>query len=236
MRQSRRSDQRGKICVPIVEATVGRALGAMKEANALGDLVELRMDYLKRPELEPLIDNREKPIIVVARRKDEGGKYQMAEGMRLGLLKKAVDMDADYIDVEMRNKRSFVQALMAHRATNNKRTRIILSFHDFQGTPSCEDLQKICDRMIRAGADVVKIAAYAQSWEDNLHLLSLIPYAKKRNQRIIPICMGEHGKMSRVFAPFMGIDWTYASLGNGRASAPGQLTVQEMKELWRRLK
>ena len=80
MRQSRRSDQRGKICVPIVEATVERALGAMKEANALGDLVELRMDYLKRPELEPLIDNREKPIIVVARRKDEGGKHQMAEG------------------------------------------------------------------------------------------------------------------------------------------------------------
>jgi 3-dehydroquinate dehydratase type I len=236
MRQSRRSDQRGKICVPIVEATVGRALGAMKEANALGDLVELRMDYLKRPELEPLIDNREKPIIVVARRKDEGGKYPMAERMRLGLLKKAVDLDADYIDVEMRNKRSFVQALMAHRAANNKRTRIILSFHDFQRTPSPKDLQKICDRMIHAGADVVKIAAYAQSWEDNLHLLSLIPYAKKRNQRIIAICMGEHGKMSRVFAPFMGIDWTYASLGDGRASAPGQLTVQEMKELWRRLR
>ena len=236
MRQSRRSDQRGKICVPIVEATVGRALGAMKEANALGDLVELRMDYLKRPELEPLIDNREKPIIVVARRKDEGGKYQMAEKMRLGLLKKAVDLDADYIDVELRNKRAFVQALMAHRAANKKRTRIILSFHDFQGTPSSEDLQKICDRMIHAGADVVKIAAYAQSWEDNLHLLSLIPYAKKRNQRIIAICMGEHGKMSRVFAPSMGMDWTYASLGNGQASAPGQLTVQEMKELWRRLR
>jgi 3-dehydroquinate dehydratase-1 len=114
--------------------------------------------------------------------------------------------------------------------------KLILSFHDFQGTPSSRDLQKLCDRMIRAGADVVKIATYARSWEDNLRLLSLIPYAKKRNQRILAICMGEHGKMSRVFAPFMGMEWTYASLGNGRASAPGQLTVHEMKELWRRMR
>ena len=235
MRQSRRSDQRGKICVSIVEATVERALGAMKEANALGDLVELRMDYLKRPKLEPLFDNREKPIIVVIRRKDEGGKYEMDERKRLRILEKAVDLDADYIDIEMRNQRSFVQALMAYRSANKKKTRIILSFHDFQGTPSPRVLQKICDRMIDAGADVVKIVTYAQSLEDNLPLLSLIPYAKKRNRRIIAFCMGEHGKMSRVFAPFMGIAWTYASLGNGRASAPGQLTVQEMREFWRRL-
>jgi 3-dehydroquinate dehydratase type I len=84
--------------------------------------------------------------------------------------------------------------------------------------------------------DIVKIVTFARSWEDNLNILSLISHARKRKQEIVTFCMGEKGKMSRIFSPIIGAAWTYASITRGKASAPGQLTVEEMREVWGRLK
>jgi 3-dehydroquinate dehydratase type I len=90
--------------------------------------------------------------------------------------------------------------------------------------------------MIRLGADVIKIVPFARSWEDNLTILSLIPFAKERKQKIVAFCMGEKGKISRIFSPFLGAAWTYASLSKNRASAPGQLTIRELKDTWGKMK
>ena len=90
--------------------------------------------------------------------------------------------------------------------------------------------------MVRAKADVVKIVTFAQSWEDNLNVLALIPYATARGQKITAFCMGEKGKMSRVMAPLLGAAWTYASLSTDRVSAPGQITVREMRRIWEGLR
>jgi 3-dehydroquinate dehydratase type I len=89
--------------------------------------------------------------------------------------------------------------------------------------------------MMGWGAEVVKIVSFARSFEDNLKVLSLIPYARERKQKIVAFCMGEKGKMSRIFAPLMGAAWTYASLKRQKASAPGQLTALELKRIWERL-
>ncbi|MCJ7784902.1 MAG: type I 3-dehydroquinate dehydratase, partial [Desulfobacterales bacterium] len=98
--------------------------------------------------------------------------------------------------------------------------------------PSLKELQSLFGQMVRSGADVIKIVSFARSWEDNLTILSLIPIAKARRRKIGAFCMGEKGKISRLFSPFLGAAWTYASLSRGKASAPGQLTVREMKEIW----
>ena len=90
--------------------------------------------------------------------------------------------------------------------------------------------------MVRLGADVIKIVSFARSWEDNLSVLSLIPLAKARKKEIVAFCMGEKGKLSRIFSPFLGAAWTYASLNKVKASAPGQMTVKEIKEIWETLK
>ena len=82
---------------------------------------------------------------------------------------------------------------------------------------------------------MAKIVTFARSWEDNLKVLALIPYARKKRQAIVTFCMGEKGKMSRIFSPLMGAAWTYASLSRKQASAPGQLTIQEMRQIWERL-
>ena len=220
-----------KLCIPIVETTVEKALTAIQQVNRWADLIELRADYLKKVNLIPLLENRQKPLIVTNRRREEEGKYKGEERKRLSVLQEAIDLGANYIDVELATERSFLQGLIRNR----RGTQVILSSHNFQRTPSLKELQRLCGQMIRLEADVVKIVPFARSWEDNLSILSLIPYAKERNQKIVAFCMGEKGKISRVFSPFLGAAWTYASLNRSRASASGQLTVGEMREIWEML-
>ena len=218
----------GKLCIPIVETTAEKALIAIKKVKRWADLIELRVDYLKRVNPAPLLESRQKPLIVTHRRKEEGGKYKGDERKRLSVLQEAIDLGSDYIDIELATERSLLQGLIRNKGG----TQVILSFHDFQRTPSLKELQRLCGRMIRLGADVIKIVPHARTWEDNLTILSLIPYARERRQRIVAFCMGEKGNISRVFSPSLGAAWTYASLDRSRASASGQLTVGEMKEIW----
>jgi 3-dehydroquinate dehydratase type I len=232
MRASSKGKNVGKVCIPIVETTVEKALIAVKEVSRWADLIELRADYLKRVKLALLLENRRNPFIVTLRRKEEGGKYKGEERKRLAVLRQAIDLGADYIDVELATERSSLQGLIR----NKKRTQVILSFHDFRRTPSQKELQRLFDQMVRLGADVIKIVSFARLWEDNLTILSLIPFAKARKQKIVAFCMGEKGKVSRLFSPFLGASWTYVSLSKVKASAPGQLTVREMKEIWEMLK
>jgi 3-dehydroquinate dehydratase type I len=222
----------GKLCIPIVETTVGKALIAIKKANRLTDLIELRVDYLRNARLALLLQNRQKPFIVTNRRKEEGGNYKGEERKRLSVLQEAIDLGADYIDVELATERSSLQDLIR----NKRGTQVILSFHDFRRTPSGKELQRLFGQMIRLGADVIKIVPFARSWEDNLTILSLIPFAKARKQEIVAFCMGEKGKISRIYSPFLGAAWTYASLDQGRASAPGQLTVRELTDIWKTMR
>lgn len=232
MKQSLRDEGLGRICIPIAETTVKDAIKAVKEANRFADLIELRMDYLKEPELAILLKGRQKPFVVTNRRKEEGGKYWVHERRRVKILEEAIDLGAEFVDVEIGTERSLLQSLI----TNKKGTQVILSFHNFQETPSQGELKRLYERMARWKPDLVKIVTFARSWEDNLRILSLIPYARKKNQKILAFCMGEKGKMSRIFAPLMGVVWTYASLNRNRTSAPGQLTVYEMRDVWKRLK
>jgi len=222
----------GKVCIPVVETTMGKALVAVKEANRWADLIELRIDYLSGVKLALLLEDRKKPFIVTNRRKEEGGKYKGEERERLIVLQKAIDLGADYIDVELATGRSFFRDLVRYK----RETQIILSFHDFRKTPSIKELQKLFGHMVRLGADVVKIVPFARFWEDNLNILSLIPFAKERKQKIVAFCMGEKGKISRIFSPFLGAAWTYASLDKNKLSAPGQLTVRELKDIWEKMR
>jgi 3-dehydroquinate dehydratase type I len=81
----------------------------------------------------------------------------------------------------------------------------------------------------RTKPDIVKICTYAHTIEDNLRVLGIIPYARNKGQAIIAFAMGEQGRISRVMAPFLGAYLSYASVEKGAESAPGQLTIKEMR-------
>lgn len=220
-----------RVCIPIVEKGVLEGLQAIEEANPLADLIELRMDYMKKVDLMRLTRGIRKPFIVTNRRKEEGGKFLGGEQKRVEILEQAMGLGVAYIDIEFRTDRALLKRLLRDK----KRTQVILSFHDLEKTPSPKELQRLCHRMHGLQADVLKVVTFARSWEDNLITLSLIPYAKREGWEIVTFCMGEKGRISRIFAPMLGVAWTYASLRNNRASAPGQLNVLQMRRIWENL-
>ena len=221
----------GKICVPIVETKMSRVLQAISEANPLADLIELRMDYLANPDWERLFSSGAKPFIVTNRRREEGGRYAGSEKERLAVLREAISRGAAYVDVEMKSN----PQLLSDLRQNTQETRLVLSSHNFRCTPSTVALLALFRKMMRYGPEVIKIATWARTLEDNIKILALLSYALRRKQKIVALCMGEQGKMSRIFSPLWGALWTYASLDGNRSSAPGQVTARDLLDIWERI-
>ena len=157
------------------------------------------------------------------------------EQERVALITKAVALGSEYVDLEIRTEEALVLKLKKKIEAYQGRTRLILSYHNLERTPSLKDLRKKIDEGQKAGADIIKIVPQARQMEDNLKVLSLIPYAQKKGLQIIAFCMGELGKISRIMAPLLGSYLSYASLTKGEESAPGQMTIGELKQIFRML-
>ena len=221
-----------RICVPVVEANTNRARSKYLRAARKGLWTELRLDYLEQPDLTRLFRTHPGPVIATNRLASEGGKWRGNEADRRRLLEEALSLGADFLDLELAADAAWHRELWARRG----QAKIILSWHDFSGTPDTEHLEEILQKMLVQDADVIKMVAMARQPEDNLRLLSLIPKARAAGREIIAFCMGPAGKWSRIAAPLLGSFLTFAPFTKKGASAPGQLTVNEVKRLWNMLK
>lgn len=103
---------------------------------------------------------------------------------------------------------------------------IIVSEHDFKKTPDFLQLTHIADRAQRLGANIVKIAAMARSYDDVIRLMEFV-HGRKGN--CVVFAMGEYGALSRVVSPMYGTLFTYGFVDT--AVAPGQLSVKELGSL-----
>jgi 3-dehydroquinate dehydratase type I len=221
------------LCIPICAQTTEAALAQMEQAYPLADCLELRIDQIRDCNLEQLMHGKQPgtEILVTNRHKDEGGGFLGSERERIALLKEAVALGADLVDIEARTEKPLLKELKAQIEKCGSRTQLIISHHDLKGTPSEAALRKRFAACSTMGADIVKICTYAREMEDNLRVLGLLPYARQKGQGIIAFCMGEKGRISRVMAPLLGSYLSYASLDKGAESAPGQLTIGETREI-----
>ncbi|MBI5606125.1 MAG: type I 3-dehydroquinate dehydratase [Deltaproteobacteria bacterium] len=225
-----------RICISITAGTTQEALIKMEAGFAQTDMLELRIDGLRRVDLKRLLADKKGEILVTNRVKKEGGAFTGNEEARVDLLKEAVALGADYVDLELGTDRDLIADLKKKIEAHQGKTKLILSYHNQEGTPPREALQKILEEGCRAGADIIKIVPWAVEVGDNLTVLDLIPYAKRLGTEIITFCMGEKGKISRAIAPLLGSYLTYAALTKGEESAPGQMTVQELKQIFALIK
>jgi 3-dehydroquinate dehydratase type I len=217
------------ICIPISAAGTAEAIEKMERAAPLADLVELRIDRIPDADLKRLIAARRIPVIVTNRSRHEGGDFPGTEEERVTLLTEAVRLGADYVDIEAATDPTLKATLIAALAGGT--TRLIVSWHDFSGTPSAEILEAKLAACMADRPAIVKIVTYAGTAADCLRLLELIPEALRRGQPIAAFCMGKRGKISRIMAPLLGSIISYVSLEPEEASAPGQLTIQEMQTI-----
>lgn len=229
MKQLLKDDRKIKICIPIVETTVERALRSIKKASPKCDIIEIRGDYLKSFDLKFFFNQKKNPLIYTNRKREEGGRWRGSEKERFITLKESIKLGIDYVDIELRSDKEELLNLLK----NKQNTKIILSYHDLEKTPPTIELQKIFERAVKFRPDLVKIVTYAKSYQDNLRILWLIPYAKKRGQKVLAFTMGQKGMISRIISPLLGAAWTYASLKEDKGSALGQLTIKQIKEVYK---
>jgi 3-dehydroquinate dehydratase I len=168
-----------------------------------------------------------RPVLVTNRPIREGGLFSGTEQQRISILEDAVRAGAEWVDVELD-----VPAETLVRFQNLS-ARILLSHHDFAGTPDVDTLKRQVERMASCQTETLKVVTYAHSQDDNLRVLELIPWARREFDRpLVAFCMGPLGRWSRLVCLLLGSPWTYVQLPGLSAAAPGQLTLDETSQLW----
>lgn len=222
----------------ICTAVKGSTIEEMRKAiySILSNIVELRIDTLKDyyntfQEVKQLVNELHrlgKKSIITLREKSEGGEYAGPNDVKLKILTELASVNPDFIDVEL----NFPLLNNLMDKLKNTGIKVILSYHDFSRTPEYDILRDFVKNGLNNGACIVKVITLAKDSSDNVVTLSLCSEWKGK---VISFCMGKKGLVSRILAPFFGAPFTYAYPKGGDPTAPGQISVDEVIELWRKL-
>ena len=198
------------------------------KVESLVDLYEVRIDLIGDG-WRKVAEHLGKPWIACNRKSDEGGMWMGSEGERVTVLLSALELGADMIDIELstENLKDIVPEI-------KKQAQCLLSFHDLAKTPPLHKMKEIVQKQLTAGADICKVVATAQKFEDNLRPLQLIqefPEAK-----VVSFAMGSLGFISRFLCPLVGGEFIYAAIEPGREAASGQITASQLREMYGMLK
>ncbi|WP_301859588.1 type I 3-dehydroquinate dehydratase [uncultured Megasphaera sp.] len=233
-----------KICVPIVGRTVDELVQECRYLqDKIYDVVELRIDFLTDVTSLDAIGTAieavrtELPnsaILFTFRTKEEGGETAVPEAYYFELIQYAIESGkVDAVDIEyFRNHDSIKTTLdiaKKHGIT------VIMSNHDFDKTPSFDEITERLIGMKKLGADVAKLACMPQSAKDVLTLLSATESVKSQypDEPIITMSMGKLGAVSRISGETFGSALTFGSAK--KASAPGQIEVSTLQMILRAL-
>ena len=183
-------------------------------------MVELRLDYIRGDvNIKRLLADRPCPVLITCRRESDGGKYTGPEQERQMLLRTAIAEGVEYVDLEED---------IAGSIPRFGKTKRIVSLHDFRKTP--DDLEAIHRRLCELDADIVKICTMANHPHDNLRMLRLVRQSKVPT---VGLCMGDIGVPTRILSGKFGAPFTYATFHHERALAPGQLSFDQMINVYR---
>lgn len=221
-----------KICVSVPPRTASEALDLIQRAEGRrADYIEVRLDSLnEHNQLADIANSSNTPLIATNRSTKCQGNFTGRETQRRKILVDAAEKGFEYVDIELSTPKlnELVNRL------REIRVKPVISFHDFDETPSTSQLNAILKRQIESGADVCKIVTKAKLVEDNLTVLDFVSKAYK-TARIVCFSMGELGKPSRLLSPVFGGFFTIAALEGDRKTASGQLTIQEMRMAYKAL-
>ena len=206
-------------------------------------MIEWRLDALAEhpeglPAMLELLEKSPAPCIATIRAEDEGGTWDGDEQTRISMLEAmgTSEHPPAYFDLELAawqrsaNLRQKVRLAIDHESqVRDISARLVLSSHDFGGRPA-NLLSRVADMIESDACAVGKIVFTARSVRDNLEMFDLL---KERQKPMIALCMGEFGELSRILAPKFGGFLTFAASETGGATAPGQLTVRQLRERYR---
>ncbi|OGD52960.1 type I 3-dehydroquinate dehydratase [Candidatus Bathyarchaeota archaeon RBG_13_38_9] len=218
-----------KICVSIMPKTIEEAKRLEEEAERKdADLIEIRLDLLNSDtNLEDIKNHVDMIKIGTIRSSNQGGMFSGSEEARFQTLLNASRAGFDYIDIED----SVENLEIKIKSIKELGSKIIISHHNMESTPTLIELENILARNSQFKGDVYKIVTTAKSIEDSLIALNFLNTASK-NFTIVCFAMGNYGRLSRVTSPFFGGFFTMASIKKGDETANGQLTIDDLKKIY----
>jgi len=234
-----------KICVPIVDKTEEEILkSARKITTTKADLVEWRVDWFEEifdfekvqsvlQKLREILEER--PILFTCRTTCEGGEIALTENQYKFLNCCAIESGyVDLIDIEMFHYTEAVNELLTF--AHEKGVKVVGSNHEFHATPEKDEIIRRLVFMQEAGADIPKIAVMPQDKQDVLTLLCATEEMVREHNAtpVVTMSMGPQGVISRIAGKVFGSAMTFGTVG--KASAPGQLEVEDLRTVMKILR
>ncbi|MFZ0199761.1 MAG: shikimate dehydrogenase [Candidatus Sulfotelmatobacter sp.] len=221
-----------RVCVAVAASDptdlVEKAEGLVRD----NPFLEFRLDYLSKPGLAlPKIKHFLEThsgitVIATCRRVASGGKFRGSIASQLDILAKAAAAGCQLVDVELQTAQ---KCKAEHLQKLRTRAALILSFHDFRGT---KKLDETLEKMRQFPADFYKVVSTATTLSDNVSMIKFLG-RESDNHSIIGVCMGEQGIISRVLGVRAGSVFTFAAVSPGEETAPGQVSAQELRSVYR---
>ncbi|KAL2567006.1 hypothetical protein AAZX31_19G225400 [Glycine max] len=202
------------VCAPITtqqSVSVEQIANDMYQAKAEdADIVEVRLDC---------ITNFHPP-------KWEGGLYEGDENMQLEALQLAVELGADFIEVQLKRN-------------HNSHGKIIVSCYVDGIIPPQEELLQLVELMQGTEADIIKLVTHAADITEIIKIFSFYSYflmfSCSGNNLQVPLIaysVGERGLISQLLSQKFGGFFVYESLaGNPIPGLPSLDNIQEAYKL-----
>jgi 3-dehydroquinate dehydratase/shikimate dehydrogenase len=207
-------------------------------ASKAADVIEVRLDCISVPEFKQCVEETRAvlrrgdcPAIITFRPAAQGGRREFDYASRYLFWNTQYDLsDRDWFDVELDLAEGFASSTNLP-SFPVKWEQMICSHHDFTGIPA--DLEQIYDRMAATPARILKIAVQADDVTDCLPIFRLLERARSEGRELIAIAMGPAGIATRILGPSRGAFLTYGALETQQATAPGQMTADELRAVYR---
>lgn len=229
--------ERPLTCVPLVGQDKDSVISeAGKIRSIAADIIELRVDawdciedmnesVSRVSEVRSLAGDV--PIILTCRGHWEGGFKEVSEEAKDCLYESVLRRGlVDFVDKELCYGSQKLAELK--QKTVAAGAHLIISYHNFNKTPSKEFIYSQLVSQVRCGADVPKIAVMPLVEEDVLTLLGATLSFRRDYPEypLIAMSMAKLGVASRIVGCLFGSDLSFGV--GSQASAPGQMPVNEL--------
>jgi 3-dehydroquinate dehydratase/shikimate dehydrogenase len=221
-----------RVCLAVTGSDPSDLLEKAENLVRDNPFLEFRLDYLAKPALAvPKIKqfmemNPHAVVIATCRRTASGGKFKGAIPAQLDLLGKAAAAGCQLVDVELQTAAKCKPEQLQKLRT---KAALVLSFHDFRGT---KKLEETLSEMRKYPADFYKVVSTATTLYDNVTMMKFLEKESDRHS-LVGLCMGEQGIVSRVLGVRAGSAFTFAAVSPNERTAPGQVTAQDLRNVYR---
>ncbi len=221
-----------KVCLALTGNSADEMLETAEAMARDNPFLEFRLDYLKQPttalaKIRRFLETHQYvTAIATCRRAGNGGNFKGSLAGQLDVLAKAGAAGCQLIDLELESGlKCKPDALAKLRA----RAALIVSSHDFRATRSPE---RTLEKMLAIPADFYKVVTTATTLSDNVTMMKFLQ-AESDKHALIGLCMGEQGIISRVLGVRAGSAFTFAAVSADQKTAPGQVSAQQLRGIYR---